>query len=78
MKLSNMDDLFLSNVCSSLYWSWAFLDCGSHSDVTFTCIGCDFSDVRSSLIGCWGQLQTVTNRVRRRWLWGWVVFGIKQ
>ena len=61
MKLSNMDDLFLSNVCLSLYWLQAFLDCGPRSNVAFAHIMCDFGDVRLSLIGCGGQLQAVIN-----------------
>ena len=44
IKLSNMDDLFLSNVHLSLYQLWVFLDCGSRSDVIFACIGCDSGD----------------------------------
>ena len=54
MKLSDMSDLFLSNVCLSLYWSQAFLNRDSCSDIAFTCIGCDSGDAQLSLIGCWG------------------------
>ena len=38
MKLSDLSDLFLSNVRLSLYWSQAFLDRDFHSDVAFTCV----------------------------------------
>ena len=61
MKLSNMGDLFLSNVRLSLYWLWAFLNCGSCSDVTFARIRYDSGDMRLSLISCWGQLWAVIN-----------------
>ena len=76
MKLSNMSDLFLSNVHLSLYWSQAFLDRNSHSNVAFACIKCVSGNVRSSLIGCWDQLQAVTDRVRHGGLQGWRVTGL--
>ena len=76
MKLSDMSDSFLSNIHLSLYWSWAFLDHDSHSDVAFACIKHVSGDVQSSLIGCWDRLQAATDRVRRGGLQGWRVTGL--
>ena len=77
MKLSNMSDSFLSNIHLSLYWSWAFLNRDSHSNVAFACIKRISGDVRSSLIGCWDRLQAATDRVQRGGLQGWRVTGLE-